>query len=420
MSFRESPITMAKPGSYIHIFHYLRMVLMFFILICSLWGSQLFASTSSPMKSISSKSFGKVERSKIAKLRSKTSKVRIAKSNFGRFNKKQGFATKKPALLAVAEPKQNLKKKMKGCPPGKSSCNLERRSTRLKRGDCALLYSDLGPDKEAWQQEGYSSRNYHFCMKRIWLAHKKSRSLSTLSSNTAENEYTNSEDTRFASLGGSLIGANVSSEIKSSKQFDALYLDLVLSPLNLLVVPSYGLGASLKLSDRWRVGYNYMYGSIQLGTALELAGVDTTVKLRDDRKTLERDVNKTIDDIEQLEIHHDKHIINASYFMGKTFFATAGIGVRSIGISYPWDDVADLNGAKASFYVSRPGIQFGIGNRWEWTYSSLVIDWLDFFVPFSAAEEFSFVDEKGEGGFNEFSSSPDGSILRVGYGLVLR
>lgn len=304
---------------------------------------------------------------------------------------------------------------------------LSRRTSNIEK-ICAKNHTELGPRLQNWLDAGYKKRLYKRCKKLIgFKVIKKPQKI-----RLANYEVTPKGETLQLQKGYSNIipeetnyreksqQTNLIVDDTAQRQFEAIYLDLLVSPLNVLLVPSFGIGAGIKFNRKFRMSYSYLKGNIQLGTALEISGYDTDVQLNDERKDLQDDVNDVIDNAEKITIQHGKHLFSASYFAGRSFYLSSGVGVRTIGISYPLDGSADLEGTSATFSVERPGMQFGIGNRWEWENSSFVIDWFDLFIPFSSVDAFSFIDKKGKGSFNEFSSSPDGSLLRIGYGLVLK
>lgn len=72
----------------------------------------------------------------------------------------------------------------------------------------------------------------------------------------------------------------------------------------------------------------------------------------------------------------------AFYFIGNSFYANAGLGLRTYKYNVSLSSVTPGGGdIKESIATSNLGIDAGIGNRWQWSGFWLGVDWAGYFAP---------------------------------------
>lgn len=79
------------------------------------------------------------------------------------------------------------------------------------------------------------------------------------------------------------------------------------------------------------------------------------------------------------------------YFFGDSFYIDGGLGIETWDLDYSVKTSTDSSSSikKLSGSVTNTGIEFHIGNQWQWSNFTLGCDWFGYFLSISTSKNFS-------------------------------
>ena len=95
-------------------------------------------------------------------------------------------------------------------------------------------------------------------------------------------------------------------------------------------------------------------------------------------------------DILFARIHNGLTTLHLKSFWGNSFYTNLGVGSRSLGYSFDFptiDGQGQITGFSEAYKIDNSvlGVDFSIGNRWQWETFTIGCDWVGTFVPLSTS-----------------------------------
>jgi hypothetical protein len=123
-----------------------------------------------------------------------------------------------------------------------------------------------------------------------------------------------------------------------------------------------------------------------LGLLFPATGFDATYFVTPDLLAGINYIQSSIDFSSVAKIKMSLVTVKAMYFFGNSFYATAGLGQRKIDFTFTLDAASASSGLatgklKADASVANFGLDFGLGNRWQWSGFWLGVEWGGYFAP---------------------------------------